>query len=107
MAQVQIMIGGRQYRVSCRDGGEAHLLGLAAHVDRKAAEVTGSMGSLEESRQLLYASLLLADEIADMRQLAEAAPPPVADPSAVEALERLADRVESLASGLEEQAESA
>ncbi|MBA3897918.1 MAG: cell division protein ZapA, partial [Sphingomonadaceae bacterium] len=36
MAEVNLSIGGRDYAIACRDGGEAHLRAIAAHVDRKA-----------------------------------------------------------------------
>lgn len=58
MADVRLSICGRQYDVNCADGQEAQLLKLAALVDEKARSVGGGT----ETRQLLYASLMLADE---------------------------------------------
>ncbi len=114
MAQVQLVVGGRHYRVACQDGGETHLERLAHDLDLKIAEVTRSMGGMDEPRQLLFAALLLADELVDLRRSIEelpppvppapAPPPPAIDPAALRALERLADRVEALAGGLEPKA---
>ena len=67
MAQVDIQIGGRQYELACRDGEEDHLRSLARLLDHKAANVSQSMGGLNEARHLLLAALLLADELNDVR----------------------------------------
>ena len=104
MASVEVEIAARRYSVACRDGEEEHLRSVAAIVDGKAQDAAAALGSLSESRQLLFASLLLADELKEHRS--GQAPPPVAepDPAVAEALERLAQRVESLAEQLERSA---
>lgn len=101
MADVSLSIGGRQYSVACRDGGEDHLRQLGAQVDRKAADAARAVGNATEARTLLLAALLLADELADARE--GKAPPPQAglDPRVADALARLAERVETLADSLE------
>ena len=101
MASVDIEIGGRRYAIACRDGEEPHLLEVGAIVDRKAQDAAGALGKLSESRQLLFASLLLADELKEKRSAAPAAAAGESDPAVVEALERLAARMESLADRLE------
>ena len=63
MADVRLTICGRQYDVHCADGQEAQLMKLAALVDEKARSVGGGT----EARQLLYASLMLADEAQEAR----------------------------------------
>jgi cell division protein ZapA len=97
MAEVMLSIGGHSYQVSCRDGEEPHLHKIADIVDRKVGEARSAVGDLGEVRQLLLASLLLADEVL------EADKPAVASSGAVEAatFERLADRVEAIAAKLE------
>jgi cell division protein ZapA len=105
MASVEVEIAARKYSVACRDGEEAHLRSVAAIVDSKARDAASALGSLSEARQLLFASLLLADELKEQR--AGHAPAPTApaaaeiDPALVDALERLAGRVESLAEQFE------
>ena len=109
MANIDIEVGGRRYNVACRDGEEAHLQGLAAAVDRHAHQATEALGSLTESRHLLFTALLLADELKDVRAgagMPEPAPLPP-DPAVAEALERLAGRMEALANSLERDAPSA
>ena len=104
MASVEVEIAARKYAVACRDGEEEHLRSVAAIVDGKAQDAAAALGSLSESRQLLFASLLLADELKEHRSGQAPAPPAELDPAVVEALERLAQRVESLAEQLERSA---
>jgi cell division protein ZapA len=105
MATIDVEIASRRYSVACRDGEEEHLRGVAAIVDRKARQATDALGSLSEVRQLLFASLLLADEIKEHR--AGNAPPPDPDPRIADALARLAERMERMAQRLETEASSA
>ena len=114
MAEVDIRIGGRRYELACRDGDEDRLLTLATMVDGKAAEASHSMGGLNEVRQLLFAALLLADELSEERAKPvppPLAPPPVAppaiDPAAARVIEHLAEQVEALAARLEKRAQGA
>ena len=104
MAQVEVQVGGRSYELTCRDGEEDHLRAIARVVDRKCAEASQAMGGINEVRQLLFAALLLADELNDVRAAAAAArfdaPAPSA-PDLAPAIERLAERMESLADRLE------
>ena len=101
MASVEIEIAARKYQVFCREGEEPHLRAVAAIVDHKAQEAAGALGSLTEARQLLFASLLLADELKEHRSGNAPPRPAEPDPAIAEALERLASRMERLADGLE------
>ena len=108
MAEVPIDIAGRRYDLYCRDGEEEQLRAIARLVDGKARDAAQSMGGLNEARQLLYAALLLADELHDARLAAGApngaapAPKPAEDDAGMAlAIERLAERMESIADRLE------
>ena len=98
MADVELSVGGRHYSIACRDGGEDHLRAIAAHVDRKAAEARAAVGDVNEARQLLFAALLLADEIAEN---AGGTAPAQTDPRIANALSKLAIRIEAVADTLE------
>jgi cell division protein ZapA len=106
MADVRLMIAGREYIVTCKDGEEARLHALGKLVDEKAHEAGGSAGGLNESRLLLFASLLLADQVYDSS--ANAAKSGGLDSDETEQLtrtvERLADKLEKLVEGLEQSA---
>ena len=103
MANVEVEVGGRRYTVACQDGEEDHLRSLAMTVDRRAHDALSALGSLTETRQLLFAALLIADDLKEVRAGAgikepEPLPP---DPAVAQALERLATRMEGLADRLE------
>jgi len=99
MAEVDLNIAGRTYRVACRAGEEETLRAAAALVDGKSREALAGLGALSESRQLLFASLLLADQIIDKRP---EAPAPAPDPALAGRVARIAERLELLADSLEE-----
>ena len=103
MANIEIEIAGRRYDVACRDGEEDHLRSVAALVDGRARDAAAAVGGLTETRQLLFAALLVADDLKEVRAgagIPDPAPLPP-DPAVAQALERLAARMENLADTLE------
>lgn len=102
MAEVDVIIAGRPYKVACRDGEEDALRAAARLVDAKSREALAGLGALSEARQLLFAGLLLADKLLDDRPQAAASAAP--DPVLAERAESLAARLESLAEHLEAEA---
>jgi cell division protein ZapA len=108
---VDLTIAGRTYQVACREGEEENLRAAARLVDGKSREALAGLGTLSEARQFLFASLLLADQLVDNRPEGAASPLPTEpapsggpDPAVVLRAESLADRLESLAMTLENQA---
>ena len=99
MAHVDLFIAGRSYQIACRDGEEENLKAAARLVDAKSREALAGLGTLSESRQLLFASLLLADQI--MEGGGAAIVPAEPDPIVAERTSALADRLEALAASLE------
>ena len=96
-------IGGRSHVVSVAPEEEAHIGRLAAMIDDRVRKL-GLIGQTE-ARMLLFAALVLADEL----DAANSAPPPepVAIPAELPAglidrVTALADRVEKLAARLEQ-----
>lgn len=71
MGDVKLNIAGRIYDVHCEDGQEQQLIGLAAIVDEKVRAIPGGT----ETRQLLFASLMLADEAIEAKGKADKAEP--------------------------------
>jgi cell division protein ZapA len=67
MAQVTIRINGFTYPVSCEDGQEQHLTDMAAEVDRRITSIKSLGSQTGESRLLVLAALLLADELHDTK----------------------------------------
>jgi cell division protein ZapA len=65
MSEVALRIGGKSYRVACAPGEETRVERLGATIDDKLA----SMGSLsgQDAQNMLFAALLLADEVHEGR----------------------------------------
>ncbi len=111
MAEVSITIAGRQYDIFCEDGEETELVRLASIVDAKARQANDLVGSVNETRTLLFAALFLADETAGNATApvsgTSAASSPTAPTNAdlvpiSQALDKLAARIESLANVFEQ-----
>ncbi|MFL6734843.1 MAG: cell division protein ZapA [Sphingomicrobium sp.] len=100
MAEIDLSIAGRLYRVACRDGEEENLRAAARLVDGKSREALAGLGTLSEARQLLFAALLLADQLIDKKQ---EGPVPAVDLQLAQQAQVLANRLERLAEALEEQ----
>ncbi len=97
MSNLTLSIGGRSYTVTCDPGEEAHVAELGGMIDSKL-KTLGQAGQ-NESRSLLFAALLLADEIFELRSGNMPAEP---WPSiAPERLAGIADRLENIARHLE------
>ena len=99
MAEVNLTIAGRSYQVGCRPGEEENLIAAARLVDAKSREALAGLGTLSESRQLLFASLLLADQLLEKPGTQPAAP--AIDPTIAPRIVALAERIEALAESLE------
>lgn len=70
MSNVKLSIGGRDFTVACAAGEEAHIAELGAAIDAKLRAMGGATGN-SESRMLLFAALLLADELHESRSGAD------------------------------------
>jgi cell division protein ZapA len=100
---VDLHIAGRTYQVACREGEEETLQSAARLVDAKSREALAGLGTMSEARQLLFASLLLADQLVDQHGPGIAGP----DPKVAESGNALASRLEALADALESEGQSA
>lgn len=97
MGQITVNIHSRAYQVACEDGQELHVQKLAAYIDRRVAELAGRSGlpgpsgQVTESRLLVMASLLIADELSEaydeLEELRQAPPKVVSDPATIKAAE--------------------
>ncbi len=102
MSNVDLKIGGRSFKVACAAGEEDHVTGLGRLIDQKIAGM-GDMGGQSEARMLLFASLLLADELHEARNRSPgtASAAPVDDAKMAEKLESVAAALEKCAMHLE------
>jgi cell division protein ZapA len=65
MAPVNVIINGRQFRMACEDGQEAHLTRLAENLDQRIGKLRASFGEIGDTRLTVMAALTLADELAE------------------------------------------
>ena len=105
MAQVTVQVNGKPYVVGCEDGQEGHVQSLAALFDDYVSQVAREVGQLGEARQYQMRTLLLADELADLKARRAAAESELArrqaegsrsDLRAVAALEQAAKTIEAM-----------
>lgn len=96
MSNVTLSIGGRDFRVGCRDGQEDQIRKLGMLIDDKVREA--GVDNRSSAEMLLFASLLLADEVKEGKRAS--IPGTGTDNGA--SLDRIAGRLESLASRLEQ-----
>jgi len=116
MAVVNVMVNGRAYTIACDDGEEEHLRELAGHVDGRVKELLSSVGQVGDSRLLLMAALLITDDMFDAQRKLQAHKEHVgalngvhdelqerleqSEVFAAEALEKAAQRMETMAARL-------
>ena len=103
MGVAVLQVAGRRYEIACRDGEEKRLEALGRKVDAKAQSATAGMGNVNEVRQLLFAALLLADELGEGGVAPPPEPAPAAgqDPEMAALLVAIADHLEATADRLE------
>ena len=118
MAEVSLSIGGRAYRLACRDGEEADLRAAGGLLESRVASLMQAHGAVAEPRLLLMAALLLSGELLEersngarltpaLRAVQDSGPDAEALQIDVAGLEALARRAEALAQRLEEAAATA
>jgi cell division protein ZapA len=105
MAQVTLRINGYAYMIGCKDGEERHLEAMATEVNNRIDGVRTAAGPSGESRMLVMAALLMADELFELRGRLDAATagsqPAKPDPKLGRKLSQMAKRAEEIADGLE------
>ena len=67
MPEVEIEIGGRRFEVACQPGEEDYLISAATALNQEASNIGQQLGRLSESRMLLMAGLMLADQMGNFK----------------------------------------
>jgi cell division protein ZapA len=68
MPQVNVTINGRQFRMACEEGEEAHLVRLADDLDQRISRLRTRFGEIGDTRLTVMAALTLSDELSDTKQ---------------------------------------
>jgi cell division protein ZapA len=110
MAEVQVAVNGRSYKIACEDGQEPRIRRLAQYVDSKVGPFAKGLGQVGDARLLLLAALVIADELSDAnealqqeRSRARAAETEMmaAADAAASGVHGIAQRIEAIAARLE------
>lgn len=103
-----IRINGYAYTIGCKDGEEAHLQAMADQVEERVGRAKALGSQSGESRLLVMAALMMADELHDLGvELRDAkagrvtAGEKAAERAAQQRLKRLAARAETVAAAVE------
>ena len=110
MGQVSVVLNGRTYRLECGEGEESHLIALTEYLGTHVEDMKRKFGQVGDDRLILMASLLITDELwelkREMEQLKSALAAArrdrsVADESAKSAKADLVQRIDAVADRLE------
>jgi cell division protein ZapA len=72
MAEVNIDINGRKYRMACEDGQEQHLQNLAARFNEHVGSFRGDFGEIGDNRLTVMAGIAITDTLVDAEKRIEA-----------------------------------
>jgi len=118
MAQVNVTISGKLYRMACDDGQEEHLGSLAARLDETIEHLRGTFGEIGDQRLTVMAAITLADQNSeaerrlteleariaalDEARAAEIEGREAAESTTAQAIDAVAERLEAIAIRLTE-----
>lgn len=100
MAVVSLKIGSRFYKFSCNDGQEVHMKELADMLDKKADQLTKSLGFMQEGQLLAMICLLLAEEKCQIEKQSPYAETTQDADKIAQTIRDLADKITTLTNSL-------
>jgi cell division protein ZapA len=68
MAQVNLTVNGRVYRMACEDGEEDHVAELGQRFDSAINELRGVLGEIGDQRLMVMAGILMTDRLGDTEE---------------------------------------
>ena len=111
MAQVNVTINGRVYRLACDDGEEEHLTDLGRRFDNAINELRQALGEIGDQRLMVMAGILMTDRLDDAERRLKKAEQEIRElkegrldsASRMESLEeRFAENIEAAAARIEQ-----
>ncbi|CAN0601925.1 unnamed protein product [Ectocarpus sp. 12 AP-2014] len=116
MAQINVTINGRSFRMACDDGEEDRLIGLAGRFDGWINELRGAFGEIGDQRLTVMAGIMATDQLAELERKVYRLEAELekertgretvleqhssAETNVAQAIEEAASRIEALAQGL-------
>lgn len=68
MPSVSVVINGKNYRMACEEGQEAHLTALAERLDSYVGQLKGSFGEIGDQRLTVMAGVMVTDELVELEK---------------------------------------
>lgn len=68
MAQVNVVIDGKTYRMACDEGQEAHLENLAMRFDKYVGHLKEGFGEIGDNRLTVMAGIMVMDELVELQK---------------------------------------
>lgn len=68
MAQVEVTVNERTYKITCDNGQEQRLQQLAGYFDRHVSRLSVELGQIGDARLMLLAALTVCDELFETRR---------------------------------------
>ena len=65
MAQVNLTVNGRVYKMACEDGEEDHVTELVQRFDEAINELRAVLGEIGDQRLMVMAGILMTDRLGD------------------------------------------
>tara|TARA_B100001989_G_scaffold96934_1_gene67627 strand:+ start:5616 stop:5900 length:285 start_codon:yes stop_codon:yes gene_type:complete len=88
VADVDIIINSRTYRISCKDGEEDRIKSLSSQINNEVKSLVSKIGQLGEARMILLAALILLDKSDDNQDKME------------EILKKTSEKIESVVNSI-------
>lgn len=68
MPRLKLIVGGRPYEISCSQGEEEHITGLATKLDKRVLEMRQALPQASDTMLLLVTALMLENELSNNTQ---------------------------------------
>ncbi|MBD8893711.1 cell division protein ZapA [Roseibium litorale] len=68
MAQINVIINGRSFRMACDDGEEDRLIGLAKRFDGWIDDLRGAFGEIGDQRLTVMAGIMATDQLVELEK---------------------------------------
>ena len=68
MAQVNVTIDGKSYRMACDEGQEAHLENLAMRFEKYVSHLKEGFGEIGDQRLTVMAAIMVMDELVELQK---------------------------------------
>ncbi len=68
MPSVSVTINGKNYRMACDDGQEAHLQMLASELNARVEGLKGSFGDIGDQRLTVMAGVMVTDDMLELQK---------------------------------------